>query len=246
MSGRLLAGPNAVLAALDAATPLRRVSVADGEVGPKLRRILGRAQDAGVEVRRLSRRELDRLADGGNHQGVIAEAPPFEYATLEAIASALSAAPADTGLALALDGVQDPHNLGAILRSAAAFGVAGVLIPLHGACEVTAAAERASAGAASRVPVARVTNLAKALDRLKDTANAWVATADAHGGQDPAAADPPRPLVLVLGSESKGVRPNVAKRADLSLTLPLARPDAVESLNVSVAAALLMYALRRA
>jgi 23S rRNA (guanosine2251-2'-O)-methyltransferase len=174
---------------------------------------------------------------------VLAEAPPFAYASLDEIAQSLAKA-GDNGLVLALDGVQDPHNLGAVIRSAAAFGAQGVVIPLHGACEVTLAAERASAGAASRVPVARVTNLAKALDHLKQSADAWVATADARGGQDPARAQPPRPLVLVLGSEAKGVRPNVAKRADLSLTLPVA--DAVESLNISVAAAVLMYALRTA
>lgn len=245
---RLLNGPNAVLSALDSGSDLRRVSVAEGEVGTRLREVLGRAQEAGIPVSRLSRRDLDRLADGGHHQGVVAEAPPYAYASLDDIAEALVAAHGNPqagrpSVALALDGVQDPHNLGAILRSAAAFGVAGVIIPEHGACEVTPAAERSSVGAASRVRVARVTNLAKALDQLKASAQAWVATADAHGGDDPANADPPYPLILVMGSESKGVRPGVAKRGDLSLTLPLARPEAVESLNVSVATAVLLYAL---
>lgn len=249
MSGRLLTGPNAVLSALESGVHLRRIMVAEGEVGSALRRVLGRAGEAAIPVRRASRRELDRMADGAAHQGVVAEAPPFAYSSIQEIAAALVASGEAAGIALALDGIQDPQNLGAILRSAAAFGVAGVLIPEHGACEVTAATERASAGAASRVRVARVTNLAKALDALKGPAGdprggagAWVATADARGGQDPADADPPFPLVLVMGSESKGVRPGVAKRADLSLTLPLS--DAVESLNVSVATAVLLYALR--
>ena len=223
MSRRLLVGVHAVTSVLDAGGALERLSVVSGAVGPKLRALLGRADEGGIPVSRVDRRTLDRLAEGGNHQGVVGVAPPYAYAGLDDVAGALKAA-GGAGLVLGLDGVQ------------------GVLIPMLGACDVTPAAERAAAGAASRVRVARVVNLAKALDHLKDRAGAWVATADARGGQDPSSADPPRPLVLVLGSEGKGVRPGVSKRADLSFTLPLM--SGVESLNVSVAAAVLLYALK--
>lgn len=242
-AGRVVAGVHAVRAALDAGQRLSAVVLADGRGGRAEDEVVRAADRAGVPVRRAPRRELDRLAGGAHHQGVIGQAPPYSYADLSALARGLQDA-GERGLVLALDGVQDPGNLGAVLRSAAAFGAAGVVIPGHGACEVTLATERAAVGAAARVPVARVTNLGRAVDYLKETGSAWVATADAHGGLDPAHPSTviPRPLVLVLGGEAKGVRPGLARRADLSLTVPLAGD--VESLNVSVAAAVLMYALR--
>ena len=242
MSGvRRVVGVHPVFESLDAPVAPLRVLVRSGSVGAALRRLLGAAEAAGVPVRRVHRSELDRLAGGVAHQGVVAELPPFPYRSLDEVVRAV-AHTGEEALVVACDGVQDPRNLGAILRSAAAFGAQAVVIPKHGACGVTPAVERAAAGVTARLPVVLVTNLGRALDRLSE-AGLWVAVADAHGGRPPGSIDLAVPLCLVLGGEAKGPRPGVARRGDLSLTLAL--PGPVESLNVGAAASVLLYEIAR-
>jgi len=237
VSARLLHGVHPVRRALEEGQAVRRLLVVDGSVGGALRAILGAAEAAKVAVRRVPRRKLDQLCPKGSHQGVVAELPPFVYATLDQILDATVRSDV-VPLVLACDRVQDPRNLGAILRTAVAFGAQAVVLPRHEAAGVTPGAERTAAGAAGAVPVARVPNLAKALDRLKD-AGLWVAAASAHEGTRPDGVDLSVPLCLVLGGEAKGPRRGVLARSDLVLHLEL--PGEVESLNVSAAAAALLY-----
>ena len=184
----------------------------------------------------LSDGELTRLAGSPEHQGVVAEVDPFPYVD----PASLLASP--QSLLVALDQVQDPHNLGAVCRSAEAAGATGVVVPRRRAATVTAAACKASAGALEHLPVARVTNLAEWLREAKE-AGAWVYGAQA-GAQTPyAQADLTGKLVLVLGSEGRGLRRLVAERCDLVVSIPLA--GRVASLNVAAAAAVLLFEAAR-
>ncbi len=176
--------------------------------------------------------ELARLAGSPDHQGIVAEVDPYPYADPESLLAA-----ADS-LVVALDQVQDPHNLGAVCRSAEAAGAAGVVVPERRAAMVTAAVCKASAGAVEHLAVARVSNLADWLGRAKD-AGAWVYGADADGGANYADVDLSGRLVLVLGSEGRGLRPRVAAGCDLIVSIPVR--GRVGSLNVSAAAAALLF-----
>jgi 23S rRNA (guanosine2251-2'-O)-methyltransferase len=191
----------------------------------------------------VGRAELDRLTEGGVHQGVAIKVPPYEYAHLDD----LLAAAAERGtqpLIVALDGVTDPRNLGAVLRCAAAFGADGVLLPERRSVRLTASAWKVSAGAAARVPVARVTNLVRALGDLK-RAGCFVVGLDAGG---PAvlrgfayAADP---VVLVVGSEGKGLSRLVRETCDVIVSIPIAA--STESLNAAVATGIALYEIAAA
>jgi len=238
---RRLAGIHPVLETLRRGLPVHRLLVARGRTGAGVREILGLAEQRRIPVDRLARRDLDRLAPASPHQGVVAELPPFPYASLDEVVDRVQAA-GDRALVVAADRLADPRNLGALLRVSAAFSADAVLICRHEAAGVTPAAERAAAGTATALPVARVTNLARALDRLGE-AGLWVAGACAEGGAPPATADLALPLCLVVGSESRGLRPGVARRCDLRLQIPL--PGGVESLNVATAAAVLLYEVSR-
>jgi 23S rRNA (guanosine2251-2'-O)-methyltransferase len=176
--------------------------------------------------------ELTRLAGSPDHQGVVAEVDPYPYADPSSLLKAPNA------LVIALDQVQDPHNLGAVCRSAEAAGAAGLVIPERRAVHVTAAACKASAGAVEHLPIARVRNLADWLAEAKE-AGGWIYGADAEAGAAHTSADLTGKVVLVLGSEGKGLRPRVAEACDLLLSIPVR--GRVASLNVSAAAAVLLF-----
>jgi 23S rRNA (guanosine2251-2'-O)-methyltransferase len=194
-----------------------------------------RAVAGSVSIKSVQRQRLDELARGGVHQGVVARVEPYPYSGLEEILAV------PEPLVLVLDGVTDPHNLGAVLRVADGAGASGVVIPKDKAAGVTAVAVKASAGASEHIRVARVTNLRRAVDRIK-AANVWVYAADA-GGTDYAKLDLDGPVALVLGSEGRGVRRLVRDACDGTVSIPML--GAVSSLNVSVAAAVLAYEARR-
>jgi len=197
------------------------------------------ARNAGLHVEDRDRGALDRAAGhDANHQGVIAFVGEFQYAELETL---VSEAPA---LILALDGVEDPRNLGAILRSAYLLGAGGVIIPEHRAAPVTAMVSKASAGASELIPIAMVGNLVRALDELRDLGLWRVAVHDSPQSQSIETIDGTLQLCLVLGAEGTGVRPLVAKSCDFHASIPMAR-EAVGSFNVSVAASLALYEIRR-
>jgi 23S rRNA (guanosine2251-2'-O)-methyltransferase len=193
------------------------------------------AKAAGVPVKKVSQARVGELARGGVHQGMAARVGQYPYVELED----LLAAP--DPLVVVLDGVTDPHNLGAVLRVAEGAGASGVVIPKDRAAGVTAAAVKASAGASEHVPIARVTNLRRTIDRLKE-AGLWVYAAEV-GGTPYTELDLSGPVGLVLGSEGKGVRRLVREGCDGAVSIPMR--GAVGSLNVSVAAAVLLYEARR-
>jgi 23S rRNA (guanosine2251-2'-O)-methyltransferase len=234
-SPELLAGRNPVVEALRAGVPATAVYVALGiDVDDRVAEAIKRAGDRQVPLLEIGRGELDRMTGGTPHQGIAVQVPPYDYQHADdLLARALHST--TTPLVVALDGVTDPRNLGAIVRSAAAFGAHGVLVPERRSAAMTAAAWRASAGTAARLPVARVTNLVRTL-RAYQEAGLFVAGLDADGDLTlddfEAAIDP---LVLVVGSEGRGLSRLVAETCDLMISIPM--PGPAESLNASVAAA---------
>ena len=189
------------------------------------------AKAAGVPVQNVSQQRVAELAAGGVHQGIVARVAPYPYVELEDLLST------PVPLVVVLDGVTDPHNLGAVLRVADAAGASGVVIPKDRAAGVTAAAVKASAGASEHVPVARVTNLRRAVDQMQ-RAGLWVYAAEVRGTPY-GDLDLTGPTGLVLGSEGRGVRRLVREGCDGAISIPML--GAVGSLNVSVAAAVLLY-----
>jgi 23S rRNA (guanosine2251-2'-O)-methyltransferase len=193
------------------------------------------AAASGVSVKKVPRARIEELARGGAHQGVVARVGPYPYSDLGEILAG------PESMITVLDGVTDPRNLGAVLRAADGAGASGVVIPKDRAVGVTAAAVKASAGASEHVPVARETNLRRAIDRMKG-AGVWVYAAEV-GGTTYTGLDLTGPVALVLGSEGRGVRRLVREGCDGALSIPMF--GAVGSLNVSVAAAVLLYEARR-
>lgn len=243
MSTDKIIGINPVLEALKAGRPVQRILIADQRRQDRdVQAILRLAREQGAEVRFAGRDALNREAPGANHQGVIAVAAAKQYASIDDILKA----PADKGqvpLFLVLDGVEDPRNLGAILRTADAAGVHGVIIPERRAVGLTETVAKAAAGAMEHVPVVKVVNIVNTLDELKK-AGVWVAGAEAGGDMVYWKADLARPTALVLGGEDRGVRRLVRERCDYLISLPLL--GRISSLNVSVAAGILLYeALRQ-
>lgn len=240
---RYVYGINPVLEALRArAEEVDRLFVAEGQVGAKAAaEILSRARDSGIRVERVTRERLGSLADGGVHQGVVAELRGFQYAELRDILDAAEAS-GRPALVVVLDGIQDPHNLGAIIRSAHALGAHGVVIGKDRAVPITGVVAKASAGAVEHCPIARVVNISRALEELKE-AGLWTAAADPESREPLWGARLDGPLALVVGAEGAGVREGVLKHCDFRLGIPMA--GQVGSLNASVSAAILLYEVAR-
>jgi len=242
----ILAGRHPVLEALRSrARPIEEVLV-EAEARERHADILALARQAGVRCGRVPRTALTSLAGTTHHQGVVARVAPHGYAELEDLL-AIPARRGEPALFLALDQVQDPGNVGNLLRTAEALGVHGALVPRHQAAGLTPQVVRSAAGALEYLPVARVGNLGQALERLKQE-GCWIVGAVAEPGDGPApgapwAADLRGPLVLVMGSEGRGLRPLVARTCDLRVRIPLA--GRVGSLNVAAAGAALLYEIRR-
>ena len=221
--------------------PLQVLAV-QGAANPRLGEILKEAGEGGVPVRLLPRGELDRLAGHPHHQGVLLRVEPFVFAELEDLLAAWkqSGRPA---FFLALDGITDPHNLGALLRSADAAGCHGVLVPRDRSCPVTDVVDKASAGALEHIPLCQVTNLARTLDVLKKEGVWAFGLAGESGSQPLYRSDLRGDLLLVVGSEGGGLRPNVRKHCDLLVGIPMG--GGVSSLNVSVAAGIALFEVVR-
>jgi 23S rRNA (guanosine2251-2'-O)-methyltransferase len=216
------------------------VAVLAGARGP-LAEVVALARRAGVKVSFRTREQLTAMAGSHDHQGVVARVTAAEYVDVED----LLAVPAERGepaFFVALDQVQDPRNLGALLRTAEAFGAHGVVIPKHHAVGLTEAAARTAMGAVEHVRVARATNMVAALEALKES-GLWIYGTAPSGGVAPWAADLKGPVCIVLGSEGEGLRPLVARACDVLLTIPMA--GRVGSLNVSAAGAALAYEVAR-
>ena len=232
----IIYGMNPVYEAVRSHPDRIRYIAVSREQGGKLKKVVDAARDAGVTIRQLSPPQLNKLSGGGLHNGIVAEVGETAYADFDdAVASE------ETRFILILDGITDPQNFGAILRVAEGFGVDLVVIPLHESVGLTPAAVKASAGASEWVRVAQVTNLARAIETLKEN-EYWVYAA-AAGGDAPASIDFTGRVALVMGNEGKGVRRNVLDHSDRIVTIPM--QGHVDSFNVATAAAILCYEVRR-
>jgi 23S rRNA (guanosine2251-2'-O)-methyltransferase len=236
-------GRNPVLECLRAGVPATALYVAIGvDLDDRVSESVRLAADVGLSILEVPRADLDRLAAGALHQGVALQVPPYEYAFPEDVLATARESQAPP-LLVALDGVTDPRNLGAVVRSAAAFGAHGLVVPQRRSAGMTAVAWRTSAGAAAHLPVARATNLVRT---LKDFAASglMVVGLDA-GGSMPLDAflSATEPLVLVLGSEGRGLSRLVRETCDAAVSIPMAGP--VESLNASVAAGVVLAEVAR-
>ena len=234
----LIWGRHPVLEALRAERPLRRLLIAKGAHGPVIDEIFTRARQAHIPYDLRDKAQLDRLA-GPRHQSVVAYAAAATYADFDHVLAHLSA----PALLLFLDQIQDPHNLGAIIRSAHALGAQGVVVPARSSAGLSPAALKAAAGATQYLPVCRVDNLQKALQKAA-ACGLFIAGLDAHGEQPLTTADFTQPCALVIGSEGKGLRRMVQKRCDALLHIPMQR-EAIGSLNASVAAGIALYEVFR-
>ncbi|GAA5198005.1 23S rRNA (guanosine(2251)-2'-O)-methyltransferase RlmB [Rugosimonospora acidiphila] len=238
----LLVGRNPVVEALRTNVPGTTLYLAQGlDSDDRIRESVRTAADRGIPVLEITRAELDRMTGGVLHQGIGLSVPAYAYEPFEdLLAAALEATPP---LLVALDGMTDPRNLGAVVRSAAAFGAQGVVIPERRAAGMTATAWRTSAGAAARVPISQVTNLTRTLKRCQEE-GFMVAGLDADGETPLHELEAATgPLVVVVGSEGRGLSRLVGETCDLSVSIPMA--SAVESLNASVAAAVALAEVAR-
>lgn len=239
----LLVGRNPVVEALRAQIPATALYVATNlDLDERIAEAMQRAGDRGISILEVSKAELDRMTGGLLHQGVGLQVPPYDYAHPDdVLAGAVDSG--RTPLIVALDGVLDPRNLGAVVRTAAAFGAHGVLIPERRAAGMTASAWRTSAGAAARLPIARATNLTRALVSYRK-AGLLVVGLDSTGGTTlydlPAATEP---MVLVAGSEGKGMSRLVGEACDVTVAIPISA--GTESLNASVAVAVALSEIAR-
>lgn len=233
-------GAHSVLAALERGPErVRRLLIADGRRNRRVAEAVRLAESRGVSVEKLDPGGLTKKAATAQHQNLLAEVSPTPLLPLDDL---IEAQPAAAPPILLLDGVQDPRNFGAILRSAAALGAGGVVWPKDNAVGLTPVAAKAAAGALEVVPLARVTNLARAVSTLKE-AGYWALAADTHGDKTLGVDELPRPCCLVIGAEGKGVRPLVLRNCDARVRIPI-EEGVVSSLNASVAAAVLLHGLR--
>ena len=232
----MVAGRNAVMEALKGSRSVNKLMIANGSTEGSIKEIIAVAKEKGVNIQYWDRSKLDSIARGIRHQGVLAQVAPVQYAELEDILQVAKDRNEPPFIVL-LDELEDPHNLGAILRTADAAGVHGVLIPKHRSCPLSATVAKTSAGAVEHVPVARVGNLVQTIKKLKQE-GLWVAAADMDG-KDYYDIDLTGPLLLIIGSEGQGVGRLVKEQCDFVVRIPMV--GKINSLNASVAGSILMY-----
>jgi 23S rRNA (guanosine2251-2'-O)-methyltransferase len=233
-------GINAVAEALKArGRAFAWVGVAKERHDLRLQRVVEECRRQGVVVRFVSRPELDRMAGNNAHQGVVAVTSAKQYSGLDDVVDGKRG---QYSLVVVLDGIEDPHNLGAILRTADAAGADGVVIPERRAASITAIVTKVSAGASEHLPVAKVTNIARTVEELK-AKNIWIVGLDERGSQTYDALDYKMDCGIVLGAEGKGLHELVRKKCDFVVSIPML--GKVASLNVSVAAGVMLYEVVR-
>ena len=230
----LIEGRNAVWEALQSGRQLDKILIAQG--AQNLGHFLAAARAAGVAIQECDRRKLDKLSVTGAHQGIMAQGAAAEYKTIDDIL-ALAAARGEKPLLVLCDGLTDPHNLGAIIRSCEVLGGHGVVVPRHRSAGLNAACAKAAAGALEHLPVAKCANMSTAISELKEK-GVFILAAD-MGGQAADSIDFDMPCAIVIGAEGSGVSEGVRKAADLTVSIP--QKGAIQSLNASNAAAILLY-----
>ena len=235
-----LEGRNAVLEVLKSGRDIEKIIVQKGNVEGTVRRIAGMAKERGIVVQEAARQKLDEMSQTKNHQGVIAIVSEHEYAEVDDILRS-AAEKGEKPFIIILDNITDPHNLGAVIRTAECAGAHGVIIPKRRSVGLTAVVGKTSAGALEYMPVARVTNIARTIEELKKQ-GVWVACADMDG-EDYYDASLDGAIALVIGSEGEGVSRLVKEKCDFTVSIPMY--GKISSLNASVAGALLMYEVVR-
>ncbi len=215
------------------------VGIAGGRNDARIRKIIELCRAAGVAIRTVPRDQMTRMAKTGNHQGVVAVIAEKSYDDLDGL---LAAKRGKYSFLVVLDGIEDPHNLGAIIRTAEGSGADGIVIPERRAVGVTATVTKASAGASEYLPIAKVTNIGRAIEDIKSH-NIWTVGLDERGGQSYDQLDYNMDCALVLGAEGHGLHEQVRKKCDFLVSIPMS--GKVPSLNVSVAAGVVMYEVAR-
>ena len=235
-----VAGRNAVVEALRAGIPAKELVVAVGvDVDERLNESIRLSQKMGIGIREVERRQIENMTGIANHQGVALIVKPFQYSSQKEIFARAK----EPALFIAVDGVTDPRNIGAIARSAAAFSADGLLIPERRNASLTAAAWKTSAGAAARLPIAQITNLSRSIDDAK-AFGCFVVGLDGDADTNVDAMEiADQPLYVIVGSEGKGLSRLVREKCDLLISIPMS--SAVESLNASVAMSIALYAIDR-
>lgn len=233
----VLAGIHPVREALRAGRPIDRILIAKGSTGPKIQEIIDLAKERQGQLRHDDRGTLDRAAGKVPHQGVVAfhSSLTSQYASFEDLIRG-------KGLIVVLDGVEDPHNLGAVVRTAHAAGAAGIVIPERRAVGITETVAKASAGALVHLPIARVVNIGRAIEDLKE-AGYWIYGLDERGQHAYDQVDITSPVAIVMGGEGHGLHDIVKKKCDYLVRIPMA--GAIASLNVSVATGVMLFEFRR-
>ncbi len=238
-SENVIIGRNPVIEALKNDREIEKILIGKGAEG-SIAKIIGMAKDKQIPIYQSDKITLDRIAAGGSHQGVIAYASAYRYAEIEDI-YALAEKRGEDPFIIILDNLEDPHNLGAIMRTAECAGAHGVIIPKRRACGLTEAAVKASAGAVEYVPCVKVANIGQTIDRLKEN-GIWIAACD-MGGVNYYNQDLTGKIALVIGSEGTGISQLVRKKCDYIVSMPMV--GKITSLNASNAAAILMYEVRK-
>ena len=241
MKGELIFGVNPVRESLQGTRGAFNLYVQVSASDHRVEKIIKLAEQRGVAVHRREKQDMTRMCGSSHHQGIALEVEPFRYADLDELLAGVAGS-GRNGFLLVLDSIQDPHNLGALIRSAACAGCNGVIIPKDRACGVTAAAEKASAGAAETLPVCQVTNIAQALAMLKEQGY-WIYGLAGEAAQSLYETKFSGNIALVIGSEGEGIRPLVRKQCDLLMAIP--HYGGVGSLNASVAGGIAMFEAAR-
>ena len=227
-------GRNAVLEALKNGREIDYIYIKKGENEGSINKIIGKAKDMKIMIKVVDKNKLDEMSESKNHQGIIAVANEYRYFELEEI---LEQTREKAGFFLILDEIEDPHNLGAIIRSAEASGVDAIIIPKRRACQVNATVEKTAAGATSHIKIVRVTNLAQTIEKLKES-GIWIYSVDMDGA-DYTKTDLKGKIALVIGNEGKGIPRLVKEKRDFTVSIPM--KGHINSLNASVAASILMF-----
>lgn len=240
MSQDYIIGKNPVIEALKSDRDVNKILIAEGSQKGQMQQVIGLAKEKNVLVQFVPKKKIDQLTEG-NHQGVVAQVAAYQYAEIDDLFEAAEKKN-EAPFFILLDEIEDPHNLGSIMRTADAVGAHGIIIPKRRAVGLTSTVAKASTGAIEYIPVVRVTNMARTIDDLKDR-GVWIAGTDAKGKEDFRSFDGTIPLGLVIGSEGKGMGRLIRDKCDFLIHLPM--KGHVTSLNASVAAALLMYEVYR-
>jgi rRNA methylase, putative, group 3 len=231
-----LAGVNSIMEALRGKRKVHKIYVQEGRGGKRIDDLLRFAQKKGVYWQYVDKQRLDSMYTFSNHQGIVAQVDSFEYSSVEEILEQ-AALQGKEPFILVLDGIEDPQNLGSIIRTAECAGIHGIIIPRHSSADITAAVARASAGAVEHMPIAQETNLVNCIKQLKEK-GLWIVGADMEG-REYFDCQIPRPTALVIGGEGKGIRKLVQQNCDMLVSIPMM--GMISSLNASVAAGLVIY-----